>query len=1017
MKSISATSLKNGAVKGTMLLPKSTMPIRPEKNASFEKRLLDRCSDDLYKWQKEHLPKYNAFVLHDGPPYANGDLHIGHALNKILKDIVGRFQVISGKQLSYIPGWDCHGLPIELKALQNIHFPPNPLPPVGSTQVSKKAKKYPPPGSSAADAVEKGKSMRPLEIREIARTLALNTVFGQRKVFKSWGIMGDWDNAYKTLDENYEINQLGVFKEMLKRGLIYRRFKPVYWSPSSGTALAEAELEYNEKHISKAVFVKFPLRKLGGLASYLLPTSENFANLSAVIWTTTPWTIPANKAIAVHPEMEYSVLKTKKHGNLLVCSSRLSNLQEILKDTESTVVAEGIVGKSLLDVKYAHPLLPETLQPIISAEFVTADSGTGLVHCAPGHGMDDYLVCRKHGIAPFSPVDNNGRFTHDALPGSQLAGLEVIYGGTKAIINLLGESKSLVAFEEKFVHKYPYDWRTKLPVIVRATAQWFADVERIKASALKAIENVKFVPETGRSRLAAFVQGRSEWCISRQRSWGVPIPALYDAETGDPLLTEESVEHIISVLREKGTDAWWDESVGNDVWIAEKYKNDGKQYVRGNETMDVWFDSGTSWATLKSQIEELPGKPLADLYLEGSDQHRGWFQSSLLTKIASSPDVENAQPPFGMVLTHGFCLDRKGKKMSKSLGNVVSPRDIVEGKIPLLKHKVGGVDILRLWVAYCDYTKDVVVGDEVLTHIHECLRKMRVTSRFLLGNLEGWDGKLVDYEDLTKLDQYALKQLYDVNKITKEAYQNYQFNRVVNAITTYTNTDLSAFYLDVIKDRAYCDPVDSLSRRSIQTVMYHIFRNYLSMLAPIVPLLTEEIWSHTPQVVTKDCPSPSRLGWYTPEETWNNNELRTDLEGLFEIHSGVKLGIEKAKSEQQVKVNLESSVTLVAEKGSKVAQLLEKYVNELPKLFIVSDVNLSSNVPEASKWQHIEPVSLPNGLGKCTVVVQPAKGHKCTRCWVYTAKEEDGICGRCEDTLLSLPKEELQRLLVDSSEN
>lgn len=669
---------------------------------------------------------------------------MGHALNKILKDIVGRFQILSGRRISFIPGWDCHGLPIELKALAADPNAPKP----SKTKKSKKKKKEEELADLSA-AAQKGKLMNPVLVRALARKLANKTVDEQKAEFKSWGIMGDWENAYKTMDKDYEIEQLGIFKEMLKKGLIYRRFKPVYWSPSSGTALAEAELEYNENHGSTAAFVKFPIREFSGSS-----LKGKFPDgLWAAIWTTTPWTIPANKAIAVHPELEYTVLKTEEHGHLLVASSRVEDIRGHIQG-ELEVVQEGIPGEELIGLKYTHPMLTSDapLQPILAADFVTANSGTGLVHCAPGHGMEDYLVCLKHKIPPFSPVDGDGKFTDDVLPfGTDLSGTEVLYAGTKRVLSLLAESKSLLGVQEKYKHKYPYDWRTRHPVIVRATAQWFADTDGIKAAAVESLSNVEFIPQAGRSRLTAFVEGRSEWCISRQRAWGVPIPALYEAETGEPLLTEESVDHIIHTIKGRGIDAWWSDEADEIAWIPKVLREGERKWLRGKETMDVWFDSGTSWATLKARIgEREEGKPLADLYLEGSDQHRGWFQSSLLTSVASK-----GKTPFGTVLTHGFCLDVQGKKMSKSLGNVVSPDDIIGGRLPKTGKRdaktTGGLNALRLWAAYCDYKTDMIIGDEVLRHVHECLRRMRLTMRFLIGNFGKWDGTEVAYEDMTKV--------------------------------------------------------------------------------------------------------------------------------------------------------------------------------------------------------------------------------------------------------------------------
>ena len=553
----------------------------------------------------------------------------------------------------------------------------------------------------------------------------------------------------------------------------------MYWSPSSGTALAEAELEYNHAHTSTAAFIKFPITKLGArLCQYT--SLDNSIPLSAAIWTTTPWTIPANRAIAISPLMEYVILKTAQHGRLLVAGDRIEVLRSALNDPDATAEAACIIGENLLGTLYRNPLLPEEnapAQPILSASFVTSSTGTGLVHCAPGHGMEDYLLGQQHAIPPFSPVDSAGKFTDEALPHNPLVltGKAVQYSGNKAVIGLLRKSGSLLSAQEEHVHKYPYDWRTKQPVIIRSTEQWFADVFSIKSAAKNSLEDVKFIPEAGKTRLMKTVEGRSEWCISRQRAWGVPIPAMYHEQTGEPLLTEESVKHIIYVIQQHsdGVDIWWDKSLPEEMFVPPSMLGEGKtKWVRGTETMDVWFDSGSSWAILQNAPHTGPatlseGRPLADLYLEGSDQHRGWFQSSLLTKIASStsiptPKNPHSKPtaPFGMILTHGFVLDEKGRKMSKSLGNVVNPQDVITGKYPPMppgskKNIYGagkggpGMDALRLWAASCDYTTDVAIGGKVLVTVGEMLRKLRVTARFLVGNLDGWDGVEVPYEELT----------------------------------------------------------------------------------------------------------------------------------------------------------------------------------------------------------------------------------------------------------------------------
>ncbi|KAA8909861.1 tRNA synthetases class I-domain-containing protein [Sphaerosporella brunnea] len=948
-----ATAANPTPLKSTLILPKTTFPIRPAGDASEHSALLRKSTTELYALQSKRTDR-NTFIVHDGPPYANGDLHMGHALNKILKDIVNRVAVLEGKRVVYIPGWDCHGLPIELKALQKAS------------------------AGSVAEAVERGKSMTPLEIRRQAKQLAEETVQSQMARFKEWAVMGEYEKAYKTMDLEYELLQLEVFKDMVKHGLVYRRFKPVYWSPSSGTALAEAELEYNEKHVSKAAFVKMRLKG----------TVVGEDDVSVVIWTTTPWTLPANKMVAVGEDMGYSIVNSAEHGKLLVADERVQYMNSILGE-DTQVLKSGISGKDLVGLSYTHPLLPSDApaHPIISADFVSADSGTGLVHLAPGHGMDDYLVCLSHGIAPFSPVDNNGRYTADTLP--ELEGQEVLYKGSKTVLHLLVEANALLHLHS-FSHKYPYDWRTKLPVIVRATAQWFADAENIKSTAVSSLDNVRFIPESGRPRLTAFVQNRNEWCISRQRAWGVPIPVLYDAETGEPLLTEQSVTHIISVLREKGTDAWFSPEVPDSVFVAPEYQSSGQTYVRGKETMDVWFDSGTSWATLSQRL----GKDVtADLYLEGSDQHRGWFQSSLLTSIAA----RNA-PPFKQILTHGFVLDAKGKKMSKSLGNVIVPADITR-----TKKNVPNIDILRLWVALSDFTKDVNVGPTVLNHINEVLRKARVTSRFLLGVLSDWDGTHIPYSDLTTIDKRALSQLHAVNNSVRSAAAAYNFSRAVTILAQYTSTDLSAFYLDVIKDRIYSDAVQNPERRSAQSTSSYILRNYVSLLSPFIPLLTQEVWAHAPQALLKVVPSDERdmLTFFTPPEEWANPSLDRDFAVLDKLHNAVKLGFERAKAAGRVKVNLQLQVLIVAAPGTKIRQLVDRYRYQMETLFIVSGVMVHDDIAatEGDWWQEVESVAV--GDETAAVVVCEADFSKCPRCWIYSSPTVDGseLCYRCVKVL------------------
>jgi len=747
-------------------------------------------------------------LLHDGPPYANGDLHAGHALNKILKDIILRVKVQQGRRVDYIPGWDCHGLPIELKAV---------------------------------DAAE-GKTMSPGAIRSAARKLASKTVLRQMKNFRKYAVMADWEHHWTTMDKKYEIEQLRLFQRMAASGLIYRKYKPVYWSPSSGTALAEAELEYNEDHVSKAAYVRFHVT---GDTSHLPGLSESM-KLYAVVWTTTSWTLPANRAIAMREDLDYHIVRMGKDAILVAerCLERVSKV--IFGDGVTPEILGTVKGGLLSGLWYQNPLRGKDShpQPLMHAKFVTADSGSGLVHCAPGHGFDDYIACNALGYSGIAPVDNDGRFTEEAFPDvpERLKGISVLENGGAAVLELLGED---VLDVHDHRHKYPYDWRTNKPIIIRATAQWFADVGSIKENALAALEEVQFVPEAGKNRLESFVKGRSEWCISRQRAWGVPIPALYNAD-GEAVMTDEVIECIISVIQERGMDAWWNDDQHDPAWVPASL-GDPTQYTRGTDTMDVWFDSGSSWAQLDRQ---------ADVYLEGSDQHRGWFQSSLLTRVAAmvseNPTVSATGvglSPFKTLITHGFTLDKAGKKMSKSLGNIISADDVMDGLLlpPLKKGEVGnsapealGPDALRLWVAGSDYTRDIVLGEPVLMSINLTLIKYRSIIKMLLGSMH----ESARLAPLTALDHIALVQLKNVMDEVGTHYNNHEFNKAVNFINHWVANDLSAFYIEGLKDRLYCADGGG--------VLEPIFTGFLRMLAPITPVLVEEAWEHRPAWLQQD---------------------------------------------------------------------------------------------------------------------------------------------------------------------
>ncbi|KAH7120003.1 isoleucyl-tRNA synthetase-like protein [Dendryphion nanum] len=1019
----------------TLRLPKSDFPARPLPSATPE--YLRRCTDELYKWQQDSRSKADdngkipdTFTLHDGPPYANGPLHIGHALNKITKDVICRFEVSQGKRVNYIPGWDCHGLPIEVKALQ----------------------------AQKKDAA----STDPVSVREAARELATRTVEEQKTGFKEWAVMGDWDNAYKTMERGFEIRQLEVFKEMFEKGLIYRQFKPVYWSPSSRTALAEAELEYDENHKSLAAYVRFPVTVAEGLRNGVLNGLQE--DLSVVIWTTTPWTLPANKAIAVHNNMDYSIVQDRGNDNelILVASSRIEHYQEALGH-DVTIRALKLKGSDLAgNLTYENPFQRANgPQPIIHADFVSDASGTGLVHCAPGHGMDDYNVCSALGIPAFAPVDDAGAFTKEAFPEHPeiLEGLPVQNEkktGSRAIVDYL-KKLDLLRGKHTYRHKYPIDWRTKQPVIVRATEQWFANVDGIKHGAMKAIEHVEFKPDAGRARLESFIQGRSQWCISRQRAWGVPIPALYRVDGGrhEATMDSEIIQNAIDVVKSRGIDAWWTDSQDDPAWQPKHLPG---TYVRGRDTMDVWFDSGTSWTLLPANDRQ----PVADVYLEGTDQHRGWFQSSLLTHVATQQyDSQIVKAPYNMLITHGFTLDSDGRKMSKSLGNVISPVQIMSGELlPPIKRKkqkgakqeqlksnvptydAMGSDALRLWAASSDYTRDVTIGQPVLLSVNQALHKYRVTLKWLLGviSLPSWPQNYytcLDYSHEDLLTNSLLTDhlaIYRLNQVTNEVhshYAKYEFFKGVNTLNKYINNDLSAFYFETLKDRIYTGSLAECQH--VQTILGLLFYSLLKMLAPVCPLLVEETWAHTPPELRENSIHPARTLW-KPSETLSsesrdsNSEPWQDtyLTHIARLSAAIQSAQEELRAAKKLGSSLECRVLLgvpsdIASQSSLISSFLNgsspsdltSRTSDLAGLFVVSDLevrdieavekeiqDLSSRGQEHEWWAQRDCI-LDNGEEKLTakVLVVKPKDEKCARCWRYLAPEPDSLCERCEDVV------------------
>lgn len=851
--------------KDTVNLPQTRFEMRA--NASKREPEIQKFWEEHHIFEK--LSQENPgepFILHDGPPYANGSLHVGHALNKILKDIINRYQLLRGRKVRFVPGWDCHGLPIELKVLQTL-----------------KSKER--------------QALTPLTLRQKAREFALKTVDEQRESFKRYGVWGDWDNPYLTLTPDYEAAQIGVFGEMALKGYIYRGLKPVHWSPSSQTALAEAELEYPEGHTSPSLYVAFPVVSTE-VTQYQL--AEYLPFLHVAIWTTTPWTLPANLAVSVNPELTYAVVETGRDfesadGKFLLVAADAVERLAASWGTELTVLTT-ISGKDLEHCTYRHPLFDRTGEIVIGGDYVTTESGTGLVHTAPGHGLEDYQVGLRYNLPILSPVDAKGNLTEEA---GQFAGLNVLKDANDAIIEAL-ETESVLLKREPYLHKYPYDWRTKKPTIFRATEQWFASVEGFRDAALEAISQVQWIPAQGQNRITAMVQERSDWCISRQRSWGVPIPVFYDEETGEPLLNKETLDRIQAIIAEKGSDAWWELSV--EELLPESYRDNGRTYRKGTDTMDVWFDSGSSWAAVAQQRNL--GYPV-DVYLEGSDQHRGWFQSSLLTSVAAKGIA-----PYKTVLTHGFTLDEKGYKMSKSLGNVIDPAVVINGGKNAKKEPAYGADVLRLWVSSVDYSADVPIGQTILKQMADVYRKIRNTSRFLLGNLHDFDPAehAVFYEDMPELDRYMLHRMTEVFAEVTEAFDSYQFFRFFQTVQNFCVVDLSNFYLDIAKDRLYISAADTLRRRSCQTVLAIALENLARSIAPVLCHMAEDIWQKIPYETP--CESVFQAGWVQVGDYWNQPELATKWETLRFYRAEVNKVLEKARTDKAIGSSLDAKILL-----------------------------------------------------------------------------------------------------------
>ena len=972
-----------GSYKDTVNLPKTRFDMR----ANAVKR-----EPEIQQFWAEHqiyqrLSRENpgeVFVLHDGPPYANGSLHMGHAMNKILKDIINKYQLLQGRKVRYVPGWDCHGLPIELKVLQGMKQ-------------------------------EERRSLTPLQLRQKAKKFALKAVDEQRESFKRYGVWGDWENPYLTLKPEYEAAQIGVFGQMVLNGYVYRGFKPVHWSPSSKTALAEAELEYPEGHTSRSLYAAFEVISLP--AALQMPFDPFLGELGVAIWTTTPWTIPANLGVSVNPELVYAVVEVGENAPgrfkyLLVAQDLIDRLSETLGTTLTPQASA--MGKTLEHLTYRHPLCDRQSEVLIGGDYVTTDSGTGLVHTAPGHGQEDYQVGLRYGLPILSPVDDNGNFTEEA---GVFAGLNVLGDGNGAVIEALREAGSLLK-EEPYLHKYPYDWRTKKPTIFRATEQWFASVEGFRDQALKAIAEVQWIPAQGENRITPMVAERSDWCISRQRSWGVPIPVFYDEATNEPLMNQETIAHVQAIVAAQGSDAWWSLSI--EELLPEPYRSNGKTYRKSTDTMDVWFDSGSSWAAvlnsaefsvLNSELSEnsklktqnLKLKYPADIYLEGSDQHRGWFQSSLLTSVAV-----NGHAPYKIVLTHGFALDEQGRKMSKSMGNVVDPAGIINGGKNQKEDPAYGADVLRLWASSVDYTSDVLVGKTILKQLGDVRGKIRNTARFLLGNLHDFDPAkdVVPYADLPELDRYMLHRITEVFSDVTDAFETFQFFRFFQTVQNFCVVDLSNFYLDIAKDRLYISSATSPRRRSCQTVIWVALENLARAIAPVLSHLAEDIWQFLPYATPHQ--SVFEAGWVKLEPDWNQPELAGKWVKIREIRTEVNKVLEQARTAKAIGSSLEAKLLLyVPDAGLKQTlaafqqsdSLNENCVDELRYLFLTSQVELLDSTDRLADGKYTAQTEA------IAIGVVDADGKKCDRCWNYSThvgefEDHPLLCERCVPALV-----------------
>lgn len=902
--------------KDTLHMPKTSFEMRgnlTKKEPKFQKRWQD---EKLYENMLAKREGCEAFVLHDGPPYANGDIHLGHALNKILKDVINKSKFMQGYKTPYIPGWDTHGLPIE-------------------TAVTKLGYDR--------------KKIGIAEFRKICHDFALEQVAIQKEGFLSLGSIGDYDHPYITLQPEFEARQIEIFGKMASDGLIYQGLKPVYWSPSSESALAEAEVEYADVK-SPTIYVKFQVKDGKGL----LGEDDYF-----VIWTTTPWTIPANNGISVHPRMEYARVKTPK-GNLIVSANMTDQLMKEF-GIEDYEVLDTFKGSDFEYMTAVHPLYPDRESLLMVGEHVTDEAGTGLVHTAPGFGMDDFLIGMKYGLPIYVNVDSQGKMMEDC--GERLAG-QYVEDANKTVTMWLDENDALLKLQF-ITHSYPHDWRTKKPIIFRATTQWFASIDKIRDQLLDQIHSVNWVPSWGEGRMHNMISDRSDWCISRQRAWGVPIPIIY-GEDGTPLMDRQIFDHVAELIREHGSNVWFEREAAD--LLPEGYTSEHSPngiFTKETDTMDVWFDSGSSHTG--AMLERGLNYP-ADLYFEGSDQYRGWFNSSLIVGTAIY-----GQSPYRQVLSHGFVMDENGKKMSKSQWNAVAPAEIT---------KKYGADILRLWAASVDYQADCSMGNKILKQITDTYRKIRNTFRFLVANLDDntfTEKDLIPAADLAPVNQYILAVLNDIVDACIDAYNEYRFSDVVSMLTAFMTNELSSYYLNYTKDILYVEEKDSRNRREVQSVLFYCASLLDRLWAPILAFTTEEIndLMHFDE-------ASIHLARFAKTDLSDTEDLKADMKKLLALRKDVLKALEEARNAQKIKKSEEAAIRIHADE--ELRSLMEKYIENPAQWLIVSDVEFTDE--PLTQYETVQ------------VSVDEPKGHVCPRCWKYTESEdESGLCERCRNVL------------------